>query len=74
MTDMEVDDQGLRGILTTDQYQLTMAQLYWQEGLADRTAQFDYFFRSYPDYGTLIATKASRVKEARSAPMFSNSG
>ena len=29
-----------------------MAQMYWKEGLADRTAQFDYFFRSYPDYGT----------------------
>lgn len=29
-----------------------MAQLYWKEGLADRDAQFDYFFRSYPDYGT----------------------
>ncbi|MFQ5523239.1 MAG: nicotinate phosphoribosyltransferase [Acidimicrobiia bacterium] len=40
------------GILATDQYQLTMAQLYWKEGLAERTAQFDYFFRQYPDYGT----------------------
>ncbi len=29
-----------------------MAQMYWKEGLADRPAQFDYFFRSYPDYGT----------------------
>jgi nicotinate phosphoribosyltransferase len=28
-----------------------MAQLYWKQGLADRTAQFDYFFRRYPDYG-----------------------
>lgn len=28
-----------------------MAQVYWKEGLADRSAQFDYFFRSYPDYG-----------------------
>ncbi len=42
----------LGGILGTDQYQLTMAQMYWKEGLADRPAQFDYFFRSYPDYGT----------------------
>ena len=42
----------LAGILGTDQYQLTMAQLYWKEGLAERKAQFDYFFRSYPDYGT----------------------
>lgn len=42
----------LGGILGTDQYQLAMAQVYWKEGLADRRAQFDYFFRSYPDYGT----------------------
>lgn len=46
------DDAVLGGILATDQYQLTMAQLYWKEGLAERPAQFDYFFRSYPDYGT----------------------
>lgn len=39
------------GFLFTDQYQLTMAQLYWKAGLAERTAQFDYFFRRYPDYG-----------------------
>jgi nicotinate phosphoribosyltransferase len=49
---MPVRLEGLGGILATDQYQLTMAQLYWKEGLADRRAQFDYFFRSYPDYGT----------------------
>lgn len=41
----------LGGILGTDQYQLAMAQLYWKEGLAERPAQFDYFFRRYPDYG-----------------------
>jgi len=39
------------GILFTDQYQLTMAQLYYHTGLYKREAQFDYFFRSYPDYG-----------------------
>ena len=39
------------GFLFTDQYQLTMAQLYWKHGMADRTSQFDYFFRRYPDYG-----------------------
>jgi nicotinate phosphoribosyltransferase len=39
------------GLLFIDQYQLTMAQLYWKNGLAERTGQFDYFFRSYPDYG-----------------------
>ncbi|RLC63660.1 MAG: nicotinate phosphoribosyltransferase [Chloroflexota bacterium] len=40
------------GILFTDQYQLTMAQLYYKMGLHERYAQFDYFFRSYPDYGS----------------------
>jgi nicotinate phosphoribosyltransferase len=39
------------GILFTDQYQLTMAQLYFRTGLHEKTAQFDYFFRSYPNYG-----------------------
>lgn len=42
----------LGGILDTDQYQLAMAQVYWKEGIADRPALFDYFFRRYPDYGT----------------------
>jgi nicotinate phosphoribosyltransferase len=42
----------LGGLLATDQYQLAMAQVYWKEGLADREAQFDYFFRRYPNYGT----------------------
>jgi nicotinate phosphoribosyltransferase len=40
------------GILYTDQYQLTMAQLYFRMGLHEKKAQFDYFFRSYPDYGS----------------------
>lgn len=39
------------GILYTDMYQLTMAQLYFRRGLHERPAQFDHFFRSYPDYG-----------------------
>lgn len=49
---MSDNSERLNGLLATDQYQLTMAQVYWKEGLADRTAQFDYFFRRYPDYGT----------------------
>ena len=40
------------GILFTDQYQLTMAQLYYRFGLHETDAQFDHFFRSYPDYGS----------------------
>ena len=49
---MENTPGRLDGILGTDQYQLAMAQVYWKEGLAEREAQFDYFFRRYPDYGT----------------------
>jgi nicotinate phosphoribosyltransferase len=45
------DQEITEGILFTDQYQLTMAQLYFRTGLHQRRAQFDYFFRSYPDYG-----------------------
>lgn len=41
----------VEGILFTDQYQLTMAQLYFRMGLHEHVAQFDHFFRSYPDYG-----------------------
>jgi nicotinate phosphoribosyltransferase len=40
------------GILLTDQYQLTMAQLYYRMGLHEKFAQFDYFFRGYPNYGS----------------------
>jgi nicotinate phosphoribosyltransferase len=40
------------GILLTDQYQLTMAQLYFRQGLHDMEAQFEYFYRSNPSYGS----------------------
>jgi nicotinate phosphoribosyltransferase len=40
------------GILLTDQYQLTMAQLYFRMGLHERPVHFDHFFRRYPDYGS----------------------
>jgi nicotinate phosphoribosyltransferase len=39
------------GFLFTDEYQFTMAQMYFRLGLHEKTAQFDYFFRSCPDYG-----------------------
>jgi nicotinate phosphoribosyltransferase len=45
------DRRFAEGILFTDEYQLTMAQLYFREGLHERRAQFDHFFRSYPNYG-----------------------
>jgi nicotinate phosphoribosyltransferase len=47
-------DQVLKtasGILLTDMYQLTMAQLYYRMGLHEANAQFDHFFRSNPNYG-----------------------
>ncbi len=40
------------GILFTDQDQLTMAQLYFRLGMHEMPAQFDHFFRNYPDYGS----------------------
>lgn len=45
------DRQTAEGFLYTDQYQLTMAQLYYRMGIHETLAQFDYYFRSYPDYG-----------------------
>ncbi len=49
------DRPTAEGILFTDQYQLTMAQLYFRMGLHEKNAQFDHFFRSYPDYGDHMA-------------------
>ena len=46
-----VDQATAEGFLFTDQYQLTMAQLYFRLGLHEKEVQFDHFFRSYPDYG-----------------------
>lgn len=40
------------GVLFTDEYQLTMAHLYYRMGLHEKLAQFDHFFRRYPDYGS----------------------
>jgi nicotinate phosphoribosyltransferase len=45
------DQRTAEGILFTDQYQLSMAQLYFRQGLHERPAQFDHFFRRYPNYG-----------------------
>jgi nicotinate phosphoribosyltransferase len=46
------DRDTAEGILFTDQYQLTMAQVYYRTGLHERQVQFDHFFRRYPNYGT----------------------
>lgn len=32
----------------TDQYQITMGQVYFQKGVTEQTAVFDYFFRKLP--------------------------
>ena len=48
----QAEQRTLEGILFTDMYQLTMAQLYFRMGLHEKLAQFDHFFRDYPDYGS----------------------
>ncbi|MEE9298445.1 MAG: nicotinate phosphoribosyltransferase [Acidimicrobiia bacterium] len=40
------------GALLVDLYELTMAQLYFTQGIDETPALFEHFFRSYPDYGT----------------------
>lgn len=40
------------GVLFTDQYQLTMSQTYFRQGLHERPALFEHFFRRPPDYGS----------------------
>ncbi len=49
---MKTKAKDREGILFTDQYQLTMAQLYFRAGLHEHQVQFDHFFRRYPDYGS----------------------
>jgi nicotinate phosphoribosyltransferase len=39
------------GILYTDEYQITMAQLYFRMGMQEKQVQFDHYYRSNPDYG-----------------------
>ncbi|MBN2304126.1 MAG: nicotinate phosphoribosyltransferase, partial [Anaerolineae bacterium] len=46
------EQQIAEGILFTDFYQLTMAQLYFRMGLHEKHVQFDHFFRDYPNYGS----------------------
>src|SRR5574340_235536 len=46
------DRATAEGVLFTDEYQLTMAQLYFRAGIHEQRAQFDHFFRAYPDYGS----------------------
>jgi nicotinate phosphoribosyltransferase len=50
-----IDKATAEGILFTDQYQLSMGQLYYRMGLHEQRVQFDHFFRDYPHYGTHTA-------------------
>ena len=40
--------------LATDLYQLTMAQGYWQHGMAERRAVFQLFYRRAPFKGRFL--------------------
>lgn len=44
-------DPLLHGVLFTDLYQLTMAQVYFSHGIAEQEASFEHYFRTYPSYG-----------------------
>jgi nicotinate phosphoribosyltransferase len=46
------DHAFLEGALWVDQYQLTMAQLYFKQGYHEKEVRFEHFFRYYPDYGS----------------------
>ena len=45
------DRATAEGILFTDEYQLTMAQLYFRLRMHETPVLFEHFFRSYPSYG-----------------------
>ena len=46
-----IDHATMRGILYTDQYQLTMAQAYWAQGMTECRAAFHLLFRRAPFEG-----------------------
>lgn len=48
----EIVESLTTGILFTDAYQLTMAQVYYRMGIHERPALFEHVFRSYPDYSS----------------------
>ena len=48
----QAQEHVAESILFTDEYQLTMAQLYFRMGLQEKEVQFDHFYRSNPDYGS----------------------
>lgn len=46
------EQELMEGILFTDMYQFTMAQVYYRLGLHENPVQFDHYFRDYPNYGS----------------------
>ncbi|HEQ71433.1 MAG TPA: nicotinate phosphoribosyltransferase [Spirochaetia bacterium] len=48
---MTAPGDPVSSVFLTDFYELTMAQLYFKNGLHENEALFDYFFRNYPNYG-----------------------
>ena len=61
----ETDRLTAEGILFTDEYRLTMAQLYYRMRLQDMHAQFDHLFRSCPNYGTHQAGYHNIIEDYR---------
>ncbi len=50
---MNADQRSLaEGVLYTDMYELTMAQLFFRMGMHEKNVHFEHFFRKYPDYGS----------------------
>ena len=47
------ESQGMNLTMLADFYELTMANGYFQNGLHEKTAVFDMFFRSVPMEGDL---------------------
>ena len=43
--------EQLNATMLTDFYEITMANGYFESGIADSTAYFDMFFRNVPDDG-----------------------
>ena len=47
-----IDHRQMDGILFTDLYQLTMAQVYFRVGLHESEVLFDHFYRRNPNYNS----------------------
>lgn len=52
MSGSSLQQSSGEGALLVDLYELTMAQLYFTQGIHETAALFEHSFRTYPDYGT----------------------